>query len=166
MPEPRNKQKKKGKKPPKFNPNRNPMKPSTGNVLGYVKGVNAVVNTAAKYGSGLISGMKLGRTVLGDDDLDLIGKAPRTVGRAIKAAGKSLLKDYQGSGVQQRFEGTPITAETKFETEPSPTIRYPEQKKVPHKYPKTDAFRNRQAHGRTPPKVDVPDHDKYWMFPR
>tara|TARA_B100000470_G_C19795310_1_gene394026 strand:- start:729 stop:1220 length:492 start_codon:yes stop_codon:yes gene_type:complete len=143
--------------PPRFNPNRNPMKPSTGNVLGYVKGANAVVNTAAKYGSGLIGGMKMA---------DVARSIAPSVGRAAKAAGKSLLKDYQGSGIQQRFEGTPITVETKFETEPSPTIRYPEQKKVPHKYPKTDAFRNRQAHGRTPPRVDVPDHDKYWMFPR
>ena len=49
---------------------------------------------------------------------------PRTVvtslNRAVGAAGKSLLKDYQGSRIQQRFEGTPITAETTFETQASP----------------------------------------------
>ena len=49
---------------------------------------------------------------------------PRTVvtsvNRAVGAACKSLLKDYQGSRIQQRFEGTPITAETTFETQASP----------------------------------------------
>lgn len=47
-------------------------------------------------------------------------KVAPSLGRAAKAAGTSLLKDFQGSGVQQRFEGTPLTVETKFETESSP----------------------------------------------
>jgi hypothetical protein len=70
-----------------------------------------------------------------------------------------------GRGTSPRFEGTPYTAETVHETEPSPPIRYPEQQKVPHKYPKTDAFRNRQAHGRKPPTARDPGRAMYTNIP-
>ena len=100
-----------------------------------LKEQGAFLNKVTAPVRGLIGGMNLGRTASGEDrryrkntsgdDLDLIGKAPRTVGRAIKAAGKSLLKDYQGSGLQQRFEGTPITVDTNFETEASPFVKRP-----------------------------------------
>jgi len=54
-----------------------------------------------------------------------LGQVTGVVGRAVKAAGTSLLKDYQGSSLQKKFEGTPITVETKFETTPSPPVKRP-----------------------------------------
>ena len=99
---------------------------------------------------------------------------PRTVvtslNRAVGAAGKSLLKDYQGSSLQKRFEGTPITAETKFETQASP-MRSTAQAARPVRKPKGTRRRIVKGH-RAPAKghrdvgKNEPDHDKYWMFPR
>ena len=90
--------------------------------------------------------------------------------RAVGAAGKSLLKDYQGSSLQKRFEGTPITAETKFETQASP-MRSTAQAARPVRKPKGTRRRIVKGH-RAPAKghrdvgKNEPDHDKYWMFPR
>jgi hypothetical protein len=88
-----------------------------------LKEQGAFLNKLTAPVRGLIGGMNLGSKA--SNDAELVAKVPTTIGRAVKAAGMSLLKDYRGSGLQQRFEGTPITVETKFETEASPFVKRP-----------------------------------------
>ena len=89
-------------------------------------------------------------------------KLPRGPRKGKKRAG--------GGKAGKKFEGTPITAETKFETQASP-MRSTAQAARPVRKPKGTRRRIVKGH-RAPAKghrdvgKNEPDHDKYWMFPR
>ncbi len=89
-------------------------------------------------------------------------KLPRGPRKGKKRAG--------GGKAGKKFEGTPITAETKYEAQSSPKRAMSTSRRAAREMQKrinvTSAAANKQAQGRKPPKVDIPDHDKYWMFPR
>jgi hypothetical protein len=85
-------------------------------------------------------------------------KLPRGPRKGKKRAG--------GGKAGKKFEGTPITAETKYETQSSPKRAIRAAREMQKRINVTSAAANKQAQGRKPPKVDLPDEDKYWMFPR
>ena len=86
-------------------------------------------------------------------------------------AGLIRADETAGRGLRKRFgfEGTPITAETKFETQASPMrsmARAAKPAKSQGKRRRIIKGPRQPARGHRDVGKNEPDEDKYWMFPR